>query len=218
MTGGRQLRTQVAVAAIVLVPALAAPVSARTETVRFAVTDMEGLEQLQQAFGAFETELEKVTGLAMELFPASSRTAAVEAMRAEQVYFVMTWPAEYGIMKELLDRRIVVAWQRPDYFSQIVALADGPIKALEDLRGKTVTFGAVGSTSQHLGPAQALADLRLKTRTDYQAQIRSVAVEALIRGDVAAVGMNFVHLVLVRLSPVRDPCRRRLFAPRYSSW
>ncbi|MEO0821726.1 MAG: PhnD/SsuA/transferrin family substrate-binding protein [Pseudomonadota bacterium] len=177
-----------------------APNALAADPIRFAVTDIEGLEVLTQEFGAFEEALEGVTGLEVELFPVSSRTAAVEAMNAEQVDFVLTGPAEYVVIKELTDPTIVVAWQRPDYFAQIVVLADGPISGAEDLKGKTVTFGSVGSTSQHLGPAQALADLGLNYNEDYTAQIinRNVAVEALIRGDVAGVGMNFGHLTKIR--------------------
>ena len=168
--------------------------------VKFAVTDVEGLEALQQEFGAFEGALEKAAGLEIDLFPVSSRTAAVEAMNAGHVDFVLTGPAEYVVIKQLTDPEIVVAWQRPDYFAQIVVLADGPIKAADDLKGKTVTFGSVGSTSQHLGPAQSLADLGLHYGKDYEPQIisRNVAVEALIRGDVAGVGMNLGHLRKIR--------------------
>ena len=184
------------IAATVL--AFATPAAA--ETVRFAVTDIEGLEALQQEFGAFEEALEAASGLDIDLFPVNSRTAAVEAINAGQVEFVLTGPAEYVVIKELTDAQIVVAWQRPDYFAQIVVTADGPIRDVGDLRGQTVTFGSVGSTSQHLGPAQVLADFGLGYGTDYDPQIisRNVAVEALIRGDVAAVGMNRSHLQRIR--------------------
>ena len=181
--------------------AVAMASSAMADTaVKFAVTDVEGLEALQQEFGAFESALEKAAGLDIELFPVNSRTAAVEAMNAGHVDFVLTGPAEYVVIKQLTDPEIVVAWQRPDYFAQIVVLADGPIKAVDDLKGKTVTFGSVGSTSQHLGPAQSLADLGLEYGKDYDPQIisRNVAIEALIRGDVAGVGMNLGHLRKIR--------------------
>lgn len=170
------------------------------EPINFAVTDVEGLEYLQQEFGAFENALETATGLEIELYPVSSRTAAVEAMNANQVDLVLTGPAEYVVIKELTDPKIVVAWQRPDYFAQIVTLSKGPIKSVSDLKGKTVTFGSVGSTSQHLGPAQVLTDMGLNYGADYNAQIisRNVAVEALIRGDVHAVGMNMGHLNRIR--------------------
>ncbi|MGP1394297.1 MAG: PhnD/SsuA/transferrin family substrate-binding protein [Inquilinaceae bacterium] len=187
-------RTLIALGAVIVAG------SALAEELTFAVTDVEGLEALHQEFGAFEEALEASTGLDIALFPVSSRTAAVEAMNSEQVDFVLTGPAEYVVIKELADPRIVVAWQRPDYFAQIVTLADGPIREVADLEGQKVSFGSVGSTSQHLGPAQALADLGLDYGTDYEASIisRNVAVEALIRGDLAGVGMNFSHLQGVR--------------------
>lgn len=166
------------------------------DKVRLAVTDIEGMEKLQQEFGPFRDALVKLTGLDIELFPVNSRTAAVEALRADQVDFVLTGPAEYVVLKQLTDAKIVTAWQRPDYFAQIVVLADGPIKSVKDLKGKKVAFGSVGSTSQHLGPAQALADLGLKQGSDYTPELisRNVAVEALINGEIAAVGMNRSHL------------------------
>ncbi|MEM1163880.1 MAG: PhnD/SsuA/transferrin family substrate-binding protein, partial [Pseudomonadota bacterium] len=122
------------------------------------------------------------------------------AINQGQVDLVLTGPAEYVVMKELTDAQIVVAWQRPNYFSQIVTMAEGEIGSVDDLKGKIVTFGSVGSTSQHLGPAQVLADFGMAYGADYQPQIisRNVAVEALIRGDVQAVGMNEGHLRRIR--------------------
>lgn len=189
----RSLLAAAAVSVAVAVPAFAEPL-------KFAVTDIEGLEALQQEFGAFEAKLEELTGKEIELFPVSSRTAAVEALNQDKVDLVLTGPAEYVVIKELTDARIVTAWQRPNYYAQIVTLSDGPIKSVLDLKGKIVTFGSVGSTSQHLGPAQVLADFGLTYNTDYQPQIisRNLAVEALIRGDVQAVGMNEGHLRRIR--------------------
>lgn len=189
----RTLLAAAAIAASTFTPVMA-------QTVKFAVTDIEGLEALQQEFGGFEQALEKVTGLDIELFPVSSRTSAVEAMNSGQVDLVLTGPAEYVVMKELLQPRIVVAWQRPDYFAQIAVLSNGPIRSLADLKGKKVSFGAVGSTSQHLGPAQALSDQGVNYNTDYEPVIlnRNVAAEALIRGDIAAIGLNFGHLSSIR--------------------
>jgi phosphonate transport system substrate-binding protein len=94
----------------------------------------------------------------------------------------------------------VVVWQRPDYFSQIVVLAEGPIKSMADLKGKKISFGEIGSTSQHLGPAQILLDAGLTYGRDYEAMFlrRNVAVEALRRGDLAAIGMNLTHIQQIR--------------------
>ena len=181
-------------AAVVLATPLAA------EPIKFAVTDVEGLEALQQEFAAFEAALEDKTGLDIELFPVSSRTSAVEALNQGKVDLVLTGPAEYVVIKELSSAQIVVAWQRPNYYAQIVTMSEGDIKSVSDLKGKIVTFGSVGSTSQHLGPAQVLSDFGLAYASDYQPQIisRNVAIEALIRGDVQAVGMNEGHLRRIR--------------------
>lgn len=180
--------------------ALGAHAVRAADTVRLAVTDIEGMENLQREFGAFRDTLRKLTGLDVEFFPVSSRTASVEALNAKHVDFVLTGPAEYVVFKQRTDARVVVGWQRPDYFAQVVTMADGPVRTVGDLAGKKIAFGSVGSTSQHLGPAQALADLGLVYGKDYQPQIisRNVAVEALIRGDIAAVGMNFGHLQRIR--------------------
>ena len=176
--------------------AIATTFTSMAADIKMAVTDVEGLEELQNDFGAVAKALEVSTGLSVELIPVSSRTAAVEAMKADQVNFVLTGPAEYVILKELTDPQIVVAWQRPDYFGQIVTIAGGDVKTAADLKGKIVSYGSVGSTSQQLGPAQALADLGLEYGVDYDAQIikRNVAIEALIRGDIQGIGMNFGHL------------------------
>lgn len=190
------IRTLIAAAAL----AATASTAGAEEKVRFAVTDIEGMEALQREFGAFRDTLEEVTGFEVEFFPVSSRTAAVEALVSDQVDFVLTGPAEYVVIKQLTDAEIVVAWQRPDYFAQVVTLTDGPIGEVADIEGKSVAFGSVGSTSQHLGPAQALADLGLEYGSDYEGQIiaRNVAVEAMINGDIAAIGMNQDHLRTAR--------------------
>src|SRR3546814_12420393 len=140
------------------------PRSTRTDTLfpyttlfrSFAVTDIEGLEALQQEFGAFESALEDATGLEIELYPVASRTTAVEALNSGQIDLVLPGPAEYVVMKELSQPKIVVAWQRPDYFAQISVPADGPIRTPENLQGKKVAFGSVGWPSQHSRPATPL--------------------------------------------------------------
>jgi phosphonate transport system substrate-binding protein len=190
----------VAAAALLSVPAAQAQ-----EAIRFAVTDIDGAESLQREFGPFKAALEKVADMKVQFFAVSGRTAAVEAMAAGQVDFVLTGPAEYVVFKARTQAVPVVGWQRPDYFAQVAVLASGPVKSVADLKGKTVSFGEIGSTSQHLGPAQALADAGLKYNVDYKPIFvkRNVAVEAMKRGDIAAIGLNLTHLQRIRESDTK---------------
>lgn len=172
---------------------------ARTK-VRFAVTDIDGLESLQREFAPFKEAIEKVSGLEVSFFPVSGRTAAVEAMAADQVDFVLTGPSEYVVFNARLKAEPVVVWTRPNYFSSIIVLEESPAKALADLKGKKISLGEIGSTSQHLGPATILADAGLAYSRDYEPVFLklNVAAEALVRGDIAAIGMNQTHLERVR--------------------
>ncbi len=175
---------------VVTAPALAA------DKIRFAVTDIDGLESLQKEMGPFKDAFEKASGLSVEFFPVSGRTIAVEAMAADQVDFVLTGPAEYVVFNARLKAQPVVTWNRPDYYSQIVVLDGSPAKALADLKGKKVSFGEIGSTSQHLGPATILAEAGVVYGTDVEPVFLKLntAVEAMIKGDIAAIGMNRTHL------------------------
>jgi len=70
------------------------------------------------------------------------------------------------------------------------------IDGIDDLKGKKVGLGDVGSTSRHLSPIQVLADLGLQPGKDVQIMHinRNVAVEAMKRGDLAAIGINRTDL------------------------
>lgn len=173
-----------------------AGIAAAQETIRFAVTDIDGAEAVQREMGPFKDAFEKISGLKVEFFPVSGRTVAVEAMAAEQVDFVLTGPAEYVVFNARLKAVPVVVWERPNYRSSIVVLDESPIRSLADLKGKKVSFGEIGSTSQHLAPATILADGSLAYGKDYEPVFLklNVAAEALLRNDIAAIGMNQTHL------------------------
>jgi phosphonate transport system substrate-binding protein len=173
--------------------AAAGPAQAQ-EAVRFAVTDVKGLEQLQRDWQPLRDKLEELTGLDIEFFPVSSRTAAVEALQAERLEFVLTGPAEYVVMNKLTGAEPIVGFGRPDYFSGIVVLANSGISTVSELKGKKVALGDIGSTSSHLAPSQLLADYGLDPARDIEVIHTSEPIqwESLKRGDVAAVGMNYM--------------------------
>lgn len=192
----KSLLTAAGVACAALAGALnlaATPVAA-AQTVSFAVTDVEGLEQLQRDWTPLRDKLQALTGYEIEFFAVSSRTAAVEALAAERLDFVLTGPAEYVVMNKLTGAYPIVGFGRPDYFSGVIVLANSGITSVQDLKGKRIAFGDVGSTSSHLAPSQLLADYGLDPRSDMEAIHTSEPIqwEALKRGDVDAVGMNYM--------------------------
>lgn len=169
---------------------------AQEQSLRLAVTDIVGLENLQREYAPFQKVLSEKAGVKVELFPVPNRTAAVEALNAKKVDLVLTGPAEYVVFKKRTNAKLVVGFSRPEYYGSVVTLVGSGIDSVEDLKGKKVALGDVGSTSRHLSPIQVLADLGLNTQTDLQILHinRNVAVEAMKRGDVAAVGINRTDL------------------------
>ncbi len=187
------LKKMLGTAAVAAAMTLAAGAASAADSIRFAVTDVEGLESLQREFGPFAKVLSEASGLEVEMFAVTSRTAAAEAMRAKKVDFVLTGPAEYVVMQKLTQAYPVVGFSRPDYFSAIIVMAESGLNGPADLKGKTVAFDDIGSTSGHLGPMQLLADYGLDPRKEIKSMHvnRNVAHEALKRGDVAAIGVNY---------------------------
>jgi len=180
--------------ALAALAALASPAHAQAPAeLRFAVTDVVGLENLQREWGPFQKALEARTGLKLAFFAVTNRTAAVEAMNAKRVDLVFTGPAEYVVFRTRTNAVPVIALQRTDYYANVVVRADSGITEVSELKGKKLAFGAIGSTSRHLGPMQVLADQGLNPREDFQITHVSanVGFEALKRGDIAAMGMNY---------------------------
>ena len=60
----------------------AGALSAHAQTLRLAVTDIVGLENLQREYAGFQKILSEKSGMKVELFPVPNRTAAVEALNA----------------------------------------------------------------------------------------------------------------------------------------
>ena len=189
----KSLLTAVALAAGALAGSLI-PATAAAQTVSFAVTDVEGLEQLQRDWRPLRDKLQELTGYEIDFFPVSSRTAAVEALDAERLDFVLTGPAEYVVMNKLTGAYPIVGFGRPDYFSGVIVLASSGIAGVQDLKGRKIALGDVGSTSSHLAPSQLLADYGLDPRSDMEVIHTSEAIQwaSLKRGDVDAVGMNYM--------------------------
>jgi phosphonate transport system substrate-binding protein len=187
---------------------------AHAQELRFAVTDIVGLEELQTEYGAFQKALREATGIDLKFFPVANRTAAVEALKSQKIDVVLTGPAEYIIFRSRTNAYPVVGFSRPDYFAALIAMADNGIVSIKDLKRKKVAFGDVGSTSKHLGPMQLLKDAGLDPLKDIQAQHvgTNVGWEALKRGDIAAFGMTNSNYLTLRDKDKLEPAAFKVIA------
>jgi phosphonate transport system substrate-binding protein len=185
---------------VLLFVGLCAPMVVAAAPLKFIVTDLEGLEEVQREFGPFRNLLEKKTGLSVDFYPVTSRTAAVEAIKAKKADFVLTGPAEYVVMRKLTQCNPVIGFSRPDYFSAIIVKADSGINTVGDLKGKKVAMSDIGSTSGHLGPCQVLMDNGLDPQKEIEIihTSKEIAWESLKKGDVAAWGYNATSFMRFR--------------------
>jgi phosphonate transport system substrate-binding protein len=186
--------------ALVAMGVMAGAQAQAAEPLNFIVTDLEGLEEVQREFGPFKELLEKKTGQTIKFFPVTSRTAAAEALKAKKADFVLTGPAEYVVLRKLTNCTPIVGFSRPDYFAAWVVKADSGINRVADLKGKKVAMSDIGSTSGHLGPAQAMKDAGLDPQKDIQAihTSKEIAWESLKKGDIAAWGYNATSFMRFR--------------------
>ncbi|HLP92309.1 MAG TPA: phosphate/phosphite/phosphonate ABC transporter substrate-binding protein [Nostocaceae cyanobacterium] len=138
------------------------------KTLKFAVTDISGIAELQREFGAFKQALEKVLDISIEFFPVDNYTAAVPAMLSGKIDIAFAGPSEYLILKSRAKVVPIIGIERPNYHSIIIVKANSQITSLSQLKGKKIAMFSVGSTSGHIVPTKLLIDAGLDPKTDIQ--------------------------------------------------
>jgi len=155
----------------------------------FAVTGIEGMEELQRRYEPFKSKMEDLTGLEMEFFPVSDRVVSATAMEYGQVDLVLAGPSEYAQIKAANgDAEPLAGIQRDAYYTVIMVPEKSKIKSLEDLKGKTIAMKDAGSTSGHIGPSALLINEGFNLDKDVKVELLGDArIEALRGGDVDAL-------------------------------
>lgn len=143
----------------------------KPEKLRFAVSDVKGMEDLQKDYEALRVVLEQVLGTKVEFFPVDSYIMAASALQQDQVDLVFTGPSEYVVMRARTNAAPVAAIKRERYYPVIVIPADSGIKSVDELKGKTIAMWEVGSTSGYLGPTKLLIDAGLDPKTDVKIEL-----------------------------------------------
>ncbi|MEH2379905.1 MAG: phosphate/phosphite/phosphonate ABC transporter substrate-binding protein [Nostoc sp.] len=157
------------------------------KNLKFAVTDITGIKDLQRDYGLFRTTLEEILGIKIEFFPVENPTAAAPALLSGEVDIVFAGPSEYLILNSRAKAIPIIAIERTNYHSIIVVRADSKIKLLSQLKGKTIAMREIGSTASHLAPTKLLIDAGLNPKTDFKTvMLGDRGVQALKKGDVDA--------------------------------
>ena len=108
----------------------------------------------------------------IELVVTTDYSSMIEAMRFGRIEVAYFGPLSYVLAKSKAPNiepfAVGVSKGSPTYKSVIVAQAGGPVKTIEDIKGKMVGFGDPASTSSHLIPRALLAKHELIGDKDYK--------------------------------------------------
>ncbi|MEG4279150.1 PhnD/SsuA/transferrin family substrate-binding protein [Microcoleus sp. MON1_C1] len=161
------------------------------ETLEFAVTDIQGAEDLQQNYQAFRTVIGEVLEKKIEFFPVDNYIEAAVALQSGQLKLALTGPSEYVIMRARTNAVPIIAITRPNYHSLILVPANSEIKSLAQLKGKTIGMWEVGATGGHLGPIKILMDAGLNPQSDFQiSMLGKKGLQAIKKQQVEALGIG----------------------------
>jgi phosphonate transport system substrate-binding protein len=138
------------------------------EKLRFAITDVTGLEELQRDYEPFRLALAEVLNTEVEFFSTNHFLGAVSALQSDQVDLVWAGPSEYVVIHARTEAIPIINLTRSDYYTVIAVRANSGIKTLTDLKGKTIDMWKLGSNAAHLGGIKLLINAGLNAQTDFK--------------------------------------------------
>jgi phosphonate transport system substrate-binding protein len=142
-------------------------VSCPHSPVRFAVEPYDTGPALESAYKSLASDLQTGLGCPVALTISNSYVAEIEAMRADQLEIGEFGPLGYVLANKLAAAQPVAAFGdtngKPDtYTAGIWVPKSSPIKALAQLKGKTLALSSTTSTSGGLYPISALINAGFK--------------------------------------------------------
>lgn len=139
---------------------------------RVALLPDENASSIIQNAQPLKKYLEEILKKEIELVVATDYSSMIEAMRFNRIEVAYFGPLSYVLAKSkapgIEPFAVGVSKGSPTYKSVIIALADGPVKTIGDIKGRTMGFGDNASTSSHLIPRAYLARQGLVGETDYK--------------------------------------------------
>jgi len=191
-------RTLIAALPVLAAPGIAAAQARDPRRLRVALLPDENAATIIQNAQPLKEHLERTLAREIELVVTTDYSSMIEAMRFGRIEIAYFGPFSYVLAKSRAPaiEPFAVGVERgsPTYNSVVIATADGPVKALADVRDKPFAFGDQASTSSHLIPrALLLTRAGLKGGEDYR-PVHLGAHDAVARavqsGQVPAGGLS----------------------------
>ncbi len=177
----------------------------------------EAPTELQRKFKPLGEYLEKKIGMKVEFTPVTDYAASVEALINKKVDMVWFGGFTFVQANDRSKGQITPLVQRTEdeKFRSVFVTTNKSINSLNDLKGKTLSFGSESSTSGHLMPRFYLLQAKINPDTDLKriafSGAHDATVAAVAGGKVDAGALNIsVWEKLVEARKV-DPAVVRVF-------
>ena len=172
--------------------------AAQAQTVlRVTAIPDEAPTELARKFAPLGQYLEAKLGMKVEWTPVTDYAAAVEALVSKKVD--LAWFGGFTFVQASVrsEGRVIPLVQREEdekFRSVFITDASSGIARLEDLKGKTLSFGSPSSTSGHLMPRSFLLAARINPDSDLKrvsfSGAHDATIAAVASGKVDAGALN----------------------------
>ena len=175
---------------------LAASIGHAQQVLRVSAIPDEAPTELQRKFKPLGNYLEQKLGMKVEFIPVTDYPASVEGLINNKLDMVWFGGFTFVQAKIRSGGKVVPIVQREEdeKFKSVFITTDKSITKLEDLKGKTFTFGSESSTSGHLMPRSYLLAAKVNPDTDMKriafSGAHDATVAAVAGGKVDAGALN----------------------------
>nr|WP_245204033.1 phosphate/phosphite/phosphonate ABC transporter substrate-binding protein [Ammoniphilus resinae] len=147
---------------------------------------------------ALKNYLAKTLNMDVELIVTTDYSSMIEAMRNGKIDIGYFGPLSYVLLKQKMDNAVAFAAKvekgSPTYQAVVIAGTDTGVQNLADIKGKTVAYGDVASTSSHMIPKEMIFSKgKLEQGRDYEEQFvgsHDAVAMAVQNGNAQAGGLS----------------------------
>ncbi|NVE00346.1 putative selenate ABC transporter substrate-binding protein [Massilia sp. BJB1822] len=177
---------------------LASAPSLAQRVLRVSAIPDEAPTELQRKFKPLGEYLEKKLGMKVEFTPVTDYAASVEGLINKKLDMVWFGGFTFVQAKERSKGQVVPLVQRAEdeKFRSVFITTAKDINKLDDLKGRTLSFGSESSTSGHLMPRSFL----LAAKIDPDSDLKRVAYSGAHDATVAAVAGGKVDAGALNIS------------------